>query len=128
MVARTARARISTDKAELKALGMAKNFIEAELDNKAALKEAQETLDNKVFAHYASLSISEIKTLVVEDKWLASLQAAIIAEIERITQQLAKRVQTLEERYAEPLPAIVDEVAELSKKVAAHLQQMGLAW
>lgn len=123
-----ARARISTDKAEIKALGMAKNFIEAELDNKAALKEAQETLDNQVFAHYAKLSIAEIKILVVEDKWLASLQAAIVAEIERITQQLAKRVQTLEERYAEPLPAIVDEVAELSQKVAAHLQQMGLAW
>ena len=62
-------------------------------------KEAQEALDRAVVARYPKLLESEIKQLLVEDKWRASLQAAIEAEIERITQQLANRVKELEERY-----------------------------
>jgi type I restriction enzyme M protein len=85
-------------------------------------------LDGRVFAYYPQLSEAEIKRLVVADKWQAALQGAIAAEIERVTQQLANRVQMLEERYAEPLPQIVDEVAELSGKVDGHLQRMGLLW
>jgi len=64
----------------------------------------------------------------VEDKWLATLKARIEAEIERITQQLANRVKELEERYAEPLPAITRQVEALSEKVAGHLKAMGLEW
>ena len=47
-----------------------------------------------------------MKTLLVQDKWQATLQANIQAEIERMGQQLASRVKDLEERYAEPLPQI----------------------
>ena len=71
---------------------------------------------------------ADIKTLVVDDKWLATLETNIQAEIERVTQQLANRVKTLEERYAEPLPQITEEVSELSAKVDEHLQRMGLVW
>jgi len=49
------------------------------------------------------------------------LQAAIEAEIERITQQLANRVKELEERYSATLP-------QLTQQVAAHLKSMGLEW
>ena len=44
-----------------------------------------------------------------------------------ITAQLANRITELDERYAEPLSKIVDEVETLSQKVAAHLQAMGVA-
>ena len=54
--------------------------------------------------------------------------AGIKAEIERITQQLASRVKELEERYAEPLPALEAAVEALSEKVAGHLRAMGLEW
>jgi type I restriction enzyme M protein len=64
----------------------------------------------------------------VQDKWLATLQAGIKREIERITQQLAERVKELEERYADPLPALEASVEELSEKVAGHLRVMGLEW
>ena len=95
---------------------------------KRALKETQEALDMAVFQQYPKLSEEEIKSLVVEEKWHATLKAAIAAEIERVTQQLANRVKALEERYAEPLPELEDEVAALSERVAGHLQKMGLAW
>ena len=88
---------------ELSALKKVKDLIELEAENKKTVKEAQEKVDALVFAKYPKLSVEDIKTLIVDDKWLASLQASIAAEVERITQQLANRVKTLEERYAEPL-------------------------
>jgi type I restriction enzyme M protein len=36
-------------------------------------------------------------------------------------------VKQLDERYAEPLPAITQSVEQLSNKVAEHLKAMGLA-
>lgn len=45
-----------------------------------------------------------------------------------MTQQLANRVKELNERYAEPLPQITQNVEDLSAKVAEHLKAMGLEW
>ena len=70
----------------------------------------------------------KIKILLVDDKWQATLKAAIAAEIERVTQQLANRVKTLEERYAEPLPQLKQDVEALSSKVDEHLKRMGITW
>ena len=103
-------------------------LIEREAQADSLVKTAQKALDEQVFARYPQLSTSEIKTLVVTDKWQTTLQAVVQAEIERVTQQLANRVKLLEERYAEPLPQIVDEVAELSLRVEAHLKRMGVTW
>jgi type I restriction enzyme M protein len=103
-------------------------MIDAEAAAAKAVKEAQAALDEKVLAHYGKLTEAEIKTLVVEDKWLASLRAAIDGEVQRVTQQLAGRVKELEERYARPLPELERAVEALSAKVDAHLKKMGLAW
>ena len=122
----TARLKVATDKEEKAALKQAKALFDAEADSKKALKEAQDQLDRAVFKHYATLSEDDIKTLIVNDKWHATLQSRIQAEIERIIQQLANRVKELEERYAEALPTISQSVDALSLKVAAHLKAMGL--
>ena len=124
----TARLKLATDKEEKAALKQAKKLFDAEAAAKKALKEAQDALDLAVFQRYPKLSEDDIKTLIVDDKWLATLQAQIEAEIERVTQQLANRVKELEERYAEPLPAITQSVEQLSDKVAGHLKAMGLEW
>jgi type I restriction enzyme M protein len=103
-------------------------LIDREAEAKKAVKDAQIVLDKLVFAQYPKLTENEIKTLVIEDKWQATLKGAIAAEIERVTQQLANRVKTLEERYAEPLPQILEEIEVLSSKVDEHLKRMGLVW
>lgn len=123
-----ARLKLATDADEKAALKQAQKLFDAEAEAKKSLKEHQEALDLAVFKHYASLNDAEIKALIVEDKWLSSLQANIQAEIERVTQQLANRVKELEERYAEPLPTITQSVEALSEKVARHLKAMGLEW
>ena len=124
----TARLKLATDPDEKAALKQAKKLFDAEFDAKKALKEAQDSLDLAVFKQYPKLSIDEIKSLIVNDKWLATLESNIVAEIERVTQQLANRVKELEERYSEPLPALTQSVENLSDKVAGHLKAMGLEW
>jgi type I restriction enzyme M protein len=99
-----------------------------ETDLKNRLKEADAKLDAKAYAHYPKLTEDEIKTLVVDDKWLAVLDAAIHGEMDRISQALTQRVKELAERYETPLPQMVGQVAELEVKVNHHLERMGFSW
>lgn len=116
------------DPDEKNALEKCLSLVKKETAAKKKAKEAQDALDLAVFKQYPKLSIDEIKTLIVDDKWLATLESNIVTEIERVTQQLANRVKELEERYSEPLPTIMQSVASLSDKVAGHLKAMGLEW
>lgn len=114
--------------AELKVL---KDWIKL-TNNEAALKKAVKELDAKLdqLAHdqYDKLGVSDIQRLVVNDKWLAHLAAALRAELERVSQTLTRRIGELAERYSAPLPAMGDEVAALSAKVGEHLKRMGVVW
>ena len=74
------------------------------------------------------LTEAEIKTLVVDDKWLAALDAAIHGEMERVSQSLTQRVKEFTERYETPLPQMNERVDELETKVNRHLKKMGFAW
>lgn len=80
-----------------------------------------------MLAHYAQLSEAELKTLVVDDKWLATLQADVQTELDRVSQALSGRIRQLAERYTTPLPALNAEVEALAAKVNAHLAKMGFA-
>jgi len=121
-----ARLKLAKDAEEKNLLKTVKQLFEQEAQAKKELKAAQDLLDLAVFKKYSALSESEIKSLLINGKWLETLKANIIADIERVTQQMANRVKELEERYAEPLPAITQSVDELSDKVAGHLKAMGL--
>ena len=96
-----------------------------EADRKKMLKDAEADLDAKAPAKYPKLTEAEVKTLVVEDKWMAALAAAIHGEMDRISQGLTLRVKELAERYETPLPQAVSKVAELEAKVNRHLERMG---
>ncbi|MBV9792122.1 MAG: type I restriction-modification system subunit M [Chloroflexi bacterium] len=114
--------------AEIEALEKCLALIDAEDDADKAVKDAQAALDAKVLAKYGQLTEAEIKTLVVDDKWLATIQVAVEGEVQRLTQQLATRVKELEERYSDPLPELEQEVDMFSAKVESLLQRMGLIW
>ena len=79
----------------------------------------------KVAAQYGKLTEDEIKTLVVDDKWLATLAAAVQGELDRVSQTLTGRIRQLAERYATPLPQLASEVETLAARVSGHLQRMG---
>ena len=103
-------------------------LLDKQSEAKSSLKQAQENLDNKLAAKYPKLTEDEIKTLVVEDKWLAMLDAAVQGELDRVSQTLTGRIRQLAERYATPLPQLNDELATLAARVDGHLKQMGAVW
>jgi type I restriction enzyme M protein len=116
----------ANDEAAVLAKWLKLNGEEAGL--KKRLKAAETALDAKAYARYPRLTEAEIKTLVVGDKWLAALEAAICGEVGQVSQRLSHRVKELAERYERPLPRLVERVAELDSKVGQHLERMGFTW
>ena len=100
-------------------------LIDAESKASKAVKDAQTALDRQVLSRYGTLTVAEIKTLVVEDKWFANIWATVEGEVQRLTQQFAGRVRELDERYAKPLPELERELEELRERVGDHLKKMG---
>ena len=103
-------------------------LIDQEAEASRKLREAQKALDAKAAARYGALTEAEVKALVVDDKWLPSLAAGVQAELDRVSQALTGRIKELTERYAAPLPELVEEADILSDRVDAHLEKMGFAW
>jgi type I restriction enzyme M protein len=115
-------------KDEAKLLKQYLELVEQESAAGDQLKEAQEALTAAFFARYPKLSEDDIKSLVVDDKWLTAVGTALQGELDRVSQTLTSRIRQLAERYATPLPALVDEVEALAAKVDGHLKKMGAAW
>lgn len=92
------------------------------------IKKATAELDTKVIERYKTLTVDEIKQLVVDDKWMASIEKAIKTEMERISQALTTRTKELAERYEITMPLQTQAVTDLESKVNTHLQKMGFSW
>ena len=67
---------------------------------RAKRKAAQQDLDQKIDAKYSTLTEAEVKALVIDDKWMTHLSAAVQGEVDRVSQTLTGRVRQLAERYA----------------------------
>ena len=104
------------------------DLIGAESRASKAVRDARAALDQRVLSRYATLTETEIKSLVVEDKWFTSIRIGVEGETQRLTQQLAGRVGELDERYAKPLLELEREVEEFGAKVEGHLKRMGMVW
>lgn len=115
-------------KDELKALNEYLDLIDKESVIKKKIKDAESQLDKDLLKKYNELTEEEIKTLVVDDKWLTSLRNAVKSEMERISQKLAGRIKELADRYDTPLPELEKEVDTLQNKVNEHLEKMGFKW
>ena len=104
------------------------DLLQQQLSVKATRKAAQEDLDEKIDAKYPRLTEGEIKTLVVDDKWMAHLSASAHSEIDRVSLSLTGRIRQIAERYAAPLPELERWVEEFGARIERHLKEMGLAW
>ena len=100
-------------------------LLDRQADLKARRKAAAEELDRMIHEHYPKLSEAEIKSLVVDNKWLAFLNAAVQGELDRVSQTLTGRIRVLAERYATSLPQLAAEIDTLAARVAGHLRKMG---
>jgi len=89
------------------------------------IKDYETDLDKKLAAKYKTLTPEEIKGLVVDDKWMTTIEKDIKTEVERISQRLSQRIKELAERYESTLSDISDKVDEYERKVQEHLLKMG---
>jgi type I restriction enzyme M protein len=104
------------------------DLAEQETKLKRAVKDQDAALDGLAYAQYPKLTQAEIKTLVVDDKWMARLSATVQGELDRVSQTLTDRIRQLAKRYALPLPKLTDEVEALAARVDGHLQKMRASW
>ena len=105
-----------------------KKLMDDESDFAGKIKRAWKELEIKVMEKYSTLAIEEIKTIVVERKWMTSIEKAVHTETDRISQRLAGRIKELAQRYESTLSELNAEIAVLGKKVNKHLQKMGFVW
>lgn len=103
-------------------------LMEQEAATKTKIKTAKEALEKKVIAQYPKLSIDEIKTVVVDKKWMSAIELRIRTEMDNISHRLTQRIKELAERYETPMPALSDEVSVLEQRVNSHLEKMGFSW
>jgi type I restriction enzyme M protein len=112
-------------KDELAVLERWLELAESEASLKRAVKEQEAALDRLAYEKYPALTEAEIKTLVVDDRWMTRLSAAVEGELDRVSQTLTGRIRELAERYATPLPQLTEEVDTLASRVEEHLKKMG---
>ena len=100
------------------------DLVQQQSEFKANLKVAQDDLDKKINVKYPKLTEAEIKSLVVDDERMARLSASVQSEVDRVSGTLNGHIRQLAERYATPLPALVDKLETLSTRVNEHFKTM----
>lgn len=93
-----------------------------------AIKAAQKELDELVLAKYEALTVEEIKHLLFDEKWMATLYRSVSDEIEQILSDYAARVILIAKRYEHTLGEIEDKTAKARAEVMAALERMGYKW
>ncbi len=99
-----------------------------ESDLRKEWRERRDLLYRQVEARYAILTGNDIRTLVVEGKWTASIERRIGKQVERVAGSLVDRLSVLADRYADPLPELERHVEDYSGRVESHLRRIGGSW
>jgi len=131
MLAMAAEPEVAYGEPEEDELTVLKKYLllsEEETTANKKIKDTETALEKQVLAQYPKLSITEVKTLLVENKWMNHLQLDVQNEMDRISHRLAQRIKELAERYDTTLPQLAYETEDLTAKVNAHLKKMGFTW
>ncbi|MCF6431077.1 type I restriction-modification system subunit M [Leisingera sp. MMG026] len=107
-------------------LTRANKLLKQEKDAKKLVTAAEAALTKAILEKYPELTDEEIRSLVVDDKWLTDVAELIEAEIEARTEHMTARVRVLTERYGQTLSDLADATQSLSLTVMDHLANMGL--
>ncbi|PEG33561.1 type I restriction endonuclease subunit M [Mycolicibacterium agri] len=126
----TARLRVAkrekSDPDEIKALEHLIALYDAEAAAKKAAKDLQAELDAAVLKEYGKLTEDDVKDLVLDEKWHATIKSRIAGEVTALTHNLVARIEELGERYAKTVVELDDELTQLETRVVQHLADMGI--
>ncbi|MBB0990780.1 type I restriction endonuclease subunit M, partial [Dietzia sp. SLG510A3-30A2] len=114
------------DPDEVKALQHATKLYNAETAAKKAVKDSQGELDLATLKKYGDLTDEDVKSLVLDDKWLKTVGRRVADEVDALTLDLVARIRQLGERYAATVADLVAQLETLESNVARHLADMGV--
>lgn len=113
---------------ELKLWNEYLDLFKEEAKIKKEAKEERKKLEKVIWDKYKTLSIDEIKEIVLDLKWLGTIKEFINSEMDVVNQRLTGRIKEIAERYEFALGALDLSSKKLEEKVSAHLEKMGLIW
>ncbi|WRG41262.1 type I restriction-modification system subunit M [Helicobacter pylori] len=116
----------ATDLEDEKILKTALEWLEAKNKALKMKNKAYEELELKVFHQYKNLELSEIKDLIIKDKWLKSLKNALENKILKRINAFTSALNEIISSYSNSLLELDKEVKESESKVLEHLKDLGL--
>ena len=122
----TAARKEADDPDERAALDAWLAHAKAEAAAKKTILATEAALDAATREALEGLTPDDVKALVVEDKWLALLGAAIDGEVTRALSGLTERLAELAERYGSSLRELGAAADAAERRVEGHLAAMGV--
>ncbi len=116
----------ATDLEDEKILKTALEWLEAKNKALKMKNKAYEELELKAFHQYKNLELSEIKDLIIKDKWLKSLKNALENKILKRINAFSSALNGIISNYSNSLLELDKEVKESELKVLEHLKDLGL--
>jgi type I restriction enzyme M protein len=101
-------------------------LVKREADAKKAAKDGQATLDIATLEKYDDLSEADVKKLVLDDKWHATVSRSVEGLLASIVLDLVARIRELGERYGRTVGGLEAELNALNLRVREHLSAMGV--
>ncbi|EJB72794.1 type I restriction-modification system subunit M [Helicobacter pylori] len=116
----------ATDSEDKKTLKTALEWLEAKNKALKMKNKAHEELELKAFHQYKNLELSEIKDLIIKDKWLNSLKNALENKIQKRINAFTSALNEIISSYSNSLLELDKEVKESESKVLEHLKDLGI--
>ena len=91
------------------------------------IKAAETKLEKSLLEKYGELTEDDVKTLVVDDKWMDTVDGKVKEELDSVSHALTSRIAELAELYAISLPSLTERLGEVSKRVSIHLETLQTA-
>ncbi len=119
-------AKAADDQETIECAQVALEHLQADAAARKAANEALAELDTATLKKYADLNEADVQSLVLDDKWAATIRNRVSGEVNALTLALVARIQQLGERYAETVGDLDAELDSLGAKSASHLDKMGV--
>jgi type I restriction enzyme M protein len=118
--------REGADTEEIAALEHAVALFDAESTAKKAAKKAKTALDLATLNKYRDLTEADVKELVLDDKWKATVSRRVAGVLTSLVVDLVARIQVLGERYGETVGSLESKLDDFNRRVVVHLSGMGV--
>ena len=121
------QAKADDDEDAVAALNRVLDLLKREAVAKKAAKDGQQDLDRAALKEYGTFTEADVQTLVLSDKWEATVSARVGEVLTALVSHLVTRLQALGDRYDATLGDLYAQADELSDRVATHLAEMGVS-